>query len=108
MTKNYTFEYTKGSDIYGLFGISALILIAELLLLPTLLGKQYVLITTIVIIAIPVTFFLFRMKRLKKTGTATLTDNDIQLDLNSTYNIIFKDLKYYYKHDGKNELSLTG
>lgn len=106
--KDYTFEYTRQGFAYLLFGLSFAIIVFGLFLF-RILFKGFVSpgIGVTVIIGLAITFFLLNKYRIKKTGTAKLSMNELTIELSQIINIPFSDLKYYYIHDGKNGIVFT-
>lgn len=106
--KDYTFEYTRQSFAYLLFGLSFAIVVFGLFLF-SILFKDIVSICigVIVIIGLAIAFFLLNKYRIKRIGTAKLSMNELTIELNQLLHIPFSDLKYYYIYDGKNGIVFT-
>ena len=106
--KEYTFEYTRQGLAYLLFGLSFAIIVFGLFLFRTLF-KDIVSpgIAVIVLIGLAIAFFLLNKYRIKRTGIAKLSVNDVTFELNQIIHIPFSDLRYYYIYDGKNGIVFT-
>lgn len=106
--KDYTFEYTKQGLAYLLLSISFAIIALGILLFRIFFKNNIspgIAITAL--IGSAVTFFLLNKYRIKKTGTANLSVNDLTIELEQTIHISFSDLKYYYIYNGKNGIVFT-
>lgn len=106
--QDYTFEYTRQGFAYFLFGISFAIVVFGASLCGVLFKDIVPLgIAVIVLIGSAVTFFLLNKHRIKRTGVAKLSINDLTIEQDQVTNIPFSDLKYYYIYDGKNGIAFT-
>jgi hypothetical protein len=106
--KEYTFEYTRQGFAYLLFGLSFAIIVFGLFLFKTLFKDSVSPgIAVIVLIGLAIAFFLLNRYRIKRTGTAKLSVNEVTLELNQMIRIPFSDLRYYYIYDGKNGIVFT-
>lgn len=106
--KEYTFEYTRQSFAYLLFGLSFSIIVLGLFLFRVFL-KDFMspALAAITLIVLAVAFFLLNKHKIKRIGTAKLYADNLTIELNQITYINFNDLKYYYLYDGKNGLVFT-
>jgi len=106
--KSYTFEYTRQGFTYLLFGVSVAILGLGLWLFRTLFGNTLPAgLVVVLIIGSSVAFFLLNKHRIRKTGTATISVDELTIALNQTVHVPFNGLKYYYIYFGKNGTVFT-
>ena len=106
---DYQFEYTDNKYELKLWGISILLLFGLLILLP-LCFKDYIspIVDVVLIIGIPVSFFLDNKKKIKKSGFAKILDDSIDLRLSDFDRFIkFKDIKIYNISGGRNSLWIS-
>jgi hypothetical protein len=101
--KEYTFEYTKQSFAYLLFGLSFSIIVLGVVIYRFLLTNFLSpALATISFIVLAVVFFLINKYKIKKVGIAKLSSDNLIMELAKTTHIAFSDLKYYYIYNGKN------
>jgi len=106
--QDYTFEYTRQGFAYLLFALSFAIIVFGVLLCSVLFKDILSLgIAIIVLIGSGVAFFLLNKHRIKRTGIAKLSINDLTIEQDQVTNVPFSDLKYYYIYDGKNGIAFT-